>query len=152
MLRISAKAHDARRMIVLDTNVVSELMKPGPAAGVKRWFAGLTEEPVATTAVTLAELKAGIAFLPHGQRRAALMGALNRVVRVGVGLPIIAFGEDAADVYAALARARRQAGLHIDVADMMIAAVCVLADATLATRNVTDFDGTGLRVVDPWSG
>ena len=55
-LRISAKAHEARRMIVPDTIVISELMKPAPAAGVKRWFAGLTEEPAATTAVTLAEL------------------------------------------------------------------------------------------------
>ena len=139
-------------MIVLDTNVISELMKPVPDRGVRRWFAGLTGEPVATTAVTLAELKAGIAFLPDGQRRATLVNALNRVIQPGTGLPILAFDEDAADAYAALARARKQAGLHIDVADLMIGAVCALAGATLATRNVRDFDATGLPVVDPWNG
>ena len=65
--------------------------------------------------------------------------------------PILAFGEDAAGAYAALARARRRAGLHIDVADLMIGAVCVLAGAKLATRNVADFESTGLAVVDPWA-
>ena len=107
---------------------------------------------MATTAVTLAELKAGIAFLPDGQRRTTLFNALNRITQSGVGLPILAFDEDAADAYATLARARRQAGLHIDVADLMIVAVCALAGATLATRNVGDFDATGLSVVDPWTG
>ena len=139
-------------MIVLDTNVISELMKPAPDPGVRRWFAGLTEEPVATTAVTLAELKAGIAFLPDGQRRAGLFTALNRILQPGNGLPILAFDEDAADAYAVLARARRQAELHIDVANLMIGAICTLAGATLATRNVRDFDATGLTVVDPWCG
>ena len=151
-LQISKTTHSLGRMVVLDTNVISELMRPVPDPGVKRWFAGLADEAVATTAVTIAELKAGIAFLPDGHRKANLLSALGRVMQTGTGLPVLAFNEAAANVYADLALARRRAGLHIDIADLMIGAVCSVARGRLATRNVADFDGTGLRVVDPWNG
>ena len=138
-------------MIVLDTNVISELMKPQPDMNVQRWFSGLTGDPVATTAISLAELKAGIALLPEGRRRSGLFEALDAVTGPGSGLPVLAFDADAADTYAALVASRRRAGLHADPTDMMIGAICALADAALATRNVSDFDRTGLAVINPWA-
>lgn len=137
-------------MILLDTNVISELIKPAPAPEVVAWLTALEEETLATTAITLAELNAGIAFLPQGRRRAALYESLERALSALPGLPVIAFGEEAASVYGQLAAARRQAGLHIEPLDLMIAAIAQLGGAALATRNVGDFEATGVTLINPW--
>lgn len=137
-------------MIVLDTNVLSELMKPTPDAAVRQWLLDAREVTLATTAITLAELRAGIAVLPDGRRRTGLAAALDAALNDGAGLPVLGFEEEHAETYAALFRARRAVGRHADMADLMIAAVCLGAGAALATRNVGDFEGTPLTVVNPW--
>ncbi|MGB0694906.1 MAG: type II toxin-antitoxin system VapC family toxin [Rhodospirillaceae bacterium] len=137
-------------MVILDTNVLSELMKPGPDPAVLQWFLSAEHENFATTAITLAELRAGIAILPPGKRQLFLSETLNKVLASGTGLPVLGFGEEAAETYATLVLMRRRSGLHIDIADLMIASICAMAGAKLATRNVKDFAGTTIEIIDPW--
>lgn len=137
-------------MIVLDTNVVSEIFRPEPEARVLRWLEGLTGE-VAITAVTLAELLTGVRRLPDGRRRSVLAEridvALEPYRETGAILP---FDAAAAEQYADVLVARERAGLPIHTADAQIAAICRAHGATCATRNVKDFAGTGVDVLDPW--
>lgn len=137
-------------MIVLDTNVVSELFRPRPEAAVVAWLESLTGD-VAITAITLAELLAGIRGLPDGRRKTALgaqvESALQPYRRTGAVLP---FDDDAAEFYADVVVRRRQAGRPISTADAQIAAICRSRDAVCATRNTADFAHTGVALSDPW--
>lgn len=135
-------------MIVLDTNVTSELMRPSPATAVVAWVHGARE--LHTTSVTLAELLYGIERLPTGRRR-ELLAATAREVFSAFTDRVLAFDAAAAAEYAELVVARERAGTPIDGFDAQIAAICRTHAATLATRNVTDFHGTGVNVVDPWT-
>ena len=139
-------------MIVLDTNVISEVLRPGPDPRVVAWLEGLTGD-VAITAVTLAELLAGVRRLPKGRRRSAL------VVQIDAALEpyretraILPFDDRAAEQYADVLIAREQAGLPIHTADAQIAAICRAYGATCATRNSKNFTGTRVELVDPWAG
>lgn len=137
-------------MIVLDTNVVSEALR-GPDAGphVLAWLRGLDRPPV-TTVLTRAELLAGVAQLPDGQRKQALDAAVRSTLgRLGVCLPLT---DGAADRYAEVVAARRTRGRPISGFDALIAAICLEAGAALATRNIADFEGLGLVLVNPWQG
>lgn len=137
-------------MIVLDTNVVSEIFRPSPEAIVVDWLSSLTGD-VAITSVTLAELLSGIRRLPAGQRKDQL------AMRIEVALKpyrnsrsVLPFDEDAAERYADVLVTREAVGAPIHTADAQTAAICLAYGATCATRNVKDFSHTGVELIDPW--
>lgn len=137
-------------MIVLDTNVVSELFREAPDPGVVSWLEGLSDD-VAITSVTIAELLAGVRRMPEGRRRDVLEVAVRAAIEPYRGSgAILAFDESAAGEYAEVLVMRERAGRPIHTADAQIAAICRAHGAVCATRNVRDFDGTGAEVLDPW--
>ncbi len=138
-------------MIVLDTNVVSELMRPHPADEVVAWFALQDPRGLRLTAVTLAELLYGIARLPRGRRRSVLEAAIDELSSTFAD-EVLPFEQAAARRYAAVVSVRERTGAPIAALDAQIAAICLVHDATLATRNTKDFAGTGVDFVDPWVG
>ena len=138
-------------MFVLDTNVASELMRPRPTAAVAAWIAELDAQDMYLTAVSEAELLYGVAIMPTGKRRSALEAAMTRWLDRGFGKRILPFDSAAARVYAQIAAERRRTGRPIGEADCQIAAISRSRGAVLVTRNVRDFEGTGLHVIDPWS-
>ncbi len=137
-------------MIVLDTNVVSELMKAVPAEAVTRWIAGHRATTLYTTAITQSEILYGILLLPAGKRRSALEAAAGAMFIQDFASRILPFGIEAAHPYAQIAAQRRRAGRPISQFDAQIAAIARAARAPLATRNVGDFEGCGIKVVNPW--
>jgi predicted nucleic acid-binding protein len=138
-------------VIVLDTNVVSEALRRTPDERVLAWLESVTED-VAITAITLAELLAGVRRLPAGRRRTALSAAIDAsVAPYRETRAILSFDAAAAAEYAEVLAVRERDGRPIHAADAQIAAICRVASATCATRNVADFDGTGIRLVDPWT-
>lgn len=137
-------------MIILDTNVVSELMKPQPAQRVLRWISAHPPRSVFTTSVTRAEILYGIRLLPAGKRRDALERAADVAFERGLAGRILSFTEEAAPPYADISATRRRAGLPIASLDAQIAAIARLHRATLATRNLADFRDCGVELADPW--
>jgi hypothetical protein len=137
-------------MIVLDTNVLSELMKPAPAESVVRWVASQAATSLYTTAVTQAEILHGIMLMPPGRRRNAFEAAAEAMFNEEFGARTLAFGSDAARAYARIAAERRRAGRPILQFDAQIAGIARSAGAALATRNVADYDGCGVKVINPW--
>ncbi len=138
-------------MIVLDTNVLSELMRHEPDAVVVEWVDRQPADDVYLTSVTLAELLYGIVRLPDGRRKAALAELLEAMVADDFDHRVAAFDATAAAHYADIAVRRERAGRPISAADAQIAAICRSHDAVLATRNVDDFTETGISVVNPWT-
>jgi predicted nucleic acid-binding protein len=137
--------------MVLDTNVLSELMRPQPAAHVMAWFDGRAETAFFITAITRAEILLGIDLLPAGRRRDALAEAASRMFEQDFGGRCLPFDEHAAGIYARVVAERTRAGQPISTEDGEIAAISLLHGLPLVTRNVKDFDNiTGLRVVNPW--
>jgi predicted nucleic acid-binding protein len=136
-------------MIVLDTNVVSELMRPEPDPTVLTWLREQPGNDLHTTAVTVAEIRYGIARLPEGRRRTTLDQAAGEVF---AAFPdqVLAFDLAAADAYANVVAHRDDLGAPIDGFDAQIAAICRTHAAVLATRNTRDFVDTGIRVINPW--
>ena len=138
-------------MIVIDINVVSELMRARPDPAVLAWFAGHTAETLFLTAVSEAELRTGAAILPAGQRRDRLVGTLDAMIDQDFAGRILHFDSPAARSYAEIASARRATGKPIMDADCQIAAIARASGATIATRNVKDFEGCGINVINPWN-
>lgn len=137
-------------MIVLDTNVISELFKPQPDAEVVAWLESLDAE-VSITAVTLAELLAGVRRLPDGRRRSMLNNRIDTALEpYRETRAILPFDDIAAEQYADVLVVREQKGLPIHTADAQIAAICRAHGATCATRNTRDFAHTGIELFDPW--
>jgi predicted nucleic acid-binding protein len=137
-------------VIVLDTNVLSELIRRDPHDGVLRWMDSLDAATIATTAITAAELLYGVARLPAGRRRDLLGEAAQRLIEDDLGGRVEPFDASSAAHYAALAGDRERAGRPIGLADGQIAAICRKLGAALATRNTSDFEGTGIALIDPW--
>jgi hypothetical protein len=137
-------------MIILDTNVLSELMKPKPAMPVVAWIAEHPRAALYTTAITEAEILHGLMLLPPGRRRRALEAAASSMFAEDFEGRILGFGADAAPPYARIASERRKAGRPISHFAAQIAAIARSTGASVATRNVDDFDGCGVRVVNPW--
>src|SRR5258708_4828739 len=137
-------------MIVLDTNVISELMATEPDERVVEWTADKAPTSLFTTSVTEAEILFGIRLLPKGKRRdlieAAAGGPFDRLFH-GRVLP---FGRDAASAYARILADRRRRGSPMSTLDAQIAGIARAMNAELATRNTTDFAGCGIDLVDPW--
>lgn len=139
-------------MIVLDTNVVSELMRPAPDDVVVAWVDAQPPDDLYLTSMTVAELLFGVARLPSGRRRERLSERIGRLVDDLFADRVLAFDAPAAVAYARIATARERAGRPIGAADAVIVATAASAGASsLATRNVSDFVGAGLALVDPWS-
>jgi hypothetical protein len=138
-------------VIALDTNVVSELMSPRPDARVVAWMDGVAPGDLVLPAVVIGELWYGVARLPDGHRRDELARRLRALLGGPLAARIAAYDAAAAERYGFLVAAREAAGRATSVADGQIAATCLAHDAALATRNVKDFMGTGVHVVDPWS-
>lgn len=135
---------------ILDTNVVSDPMQPAPSVTVTAWWARQQPGALFITTVTVAEILYGIELLPHGKRRAALLaGAELMFGRVLAGR-ILPFDEGAARAFPEIAVRRRAQGRPIADLDAQIAAVARSRDALLATRNTADFEGCGVRLVNPW--
>ncbi len=137
-------------MIVLDTNVLSELTRRHPDQGVLGWLDSVPATEVVTTAVTAAELLYGVARLPVGHRRTALAAAVHGLLDEDLRGRVEPFDKIAAAHYAVVVADRERVGRPISVADAQIASVCRKLQAPLATRNIKDFEEVGLQLIDPW--
>ena len=138
-------------MVVLDTNVVSELMRTTPSAEVLVWMDKLPPRELFVTAVTEAEVRTGIAILPAGARRWGLADAAERTLGGLFAGRVLPFDSSAARAYADIAAASRAAGHPISQSDCQIAAIARSRGMAVATRNVRDFSETGAEVIDPWA-
>ncbi|HUC57309.1 MAG TPA: type II toxin-antitoxin system VapC family toxin [Streptosporangiaceae bacterium] len=136
-------------MIIVDTNVVSELMKPSPSARVLDWLGEQPGRELCTSAITVAEVLYGIERLPPGRRREDLRTAATGVFQA-FAEQVLAFDNDAAGEYALLVSHLERLGVPADGFDAQIAAICRVRGATLATRNVSDFRETGISIINPW--
>jgi predicted nucleic acid-binding protein len=136
-------------MIILDTTVVSELMRPEPAPQVASWVRDRDRRELRTTTITLAEVRYGIARLPDGRRKQVLLAAAGDIFTAFED-QVLPVDTAAAENYAVIASSRERAGKPITSFDALIAAVCRSQVAALATRNVSDFEGTGIEIIDPW--
>ena len=136
-------------MIVLDTNVVSELMRPAPDPGVVAWVHAQAGGELCTTAITLAEIRYGIERLPDGRRKQLLRSTAEEVFG-GFEQQVLAFDARSALRYAAIVSGRDRMGRPINGFDAQIASICREHQAALATRNGGDFQHTGVVVIDPW--
>jgi len=137
-------------VIVLDTNVVSELMQPAPTLAVLDWVDSREPSELVITAITAAELRAGVALLPVGRRRNEIGRRMESLVTRTFAGSVLPFDVDATTHYAEVIAARRRSGKPISAMDAQIAGICRRHEATLATRNRKDFAATGVELIDPW--
>lgn len=136
---------------LLDTNVLSELMRPHPAPVVLDWFTQNARTPMRTSAITQAEILTGIALLPAGKRRTTLAVAAEQMFEQDFAGNCLGFDTAAAKNYAVIVAARSRQGRAISTEDAQIAAIAVTADLSLVTRNTKGFENIhGLSVVNPW--
>lgn len=138
-------------MIILDTNVLSELMRPASSPAVVEWLDAQPASELAVTAIAVAEVLHGVRRLADGRRKAALEAAALRMFEEDFVQAALAFDHAAASVYADIVAQRERMGRPISTADAQIAAITRQHAAILATRNMRDFDGLGLDLIDPWS-
>lgn len=139
-------------MIILDTNVLSELMKPDPARLVVAWVSARSHPSLFTTAITESEILLGVALLPAGTKRRRLASAVEAIFAEDFDGRVLPFDSAAAADFAEIVAARRRAGRPISHADAQIAAIARCRRAAVATRNVGDFEGCSIEVQDPWAG
>jgi toxin FitB len=139
-------------MIILDTNVLSELMRPEPSPRVVAWIAKQPSTELFTTSITEAEILYGIELLTKGKRREGLLAAAEAMFAEDLAGRIFGFESDAARAFSKIAAHRHVLGRPISHADAQIAAIAQVRGAKLATRNIADFGDCGLDVVDPWNG
>ena len=137
-------------MVMIDTNVVSELMRAEPSAEVLSWMDEQTPRELFVTAVTEAEVRTGIALLPEGRRRRGLAEACERAFGSLFAGRVLPFDSDAARTYAEIAAARRVLGRPVSQADCQIAAIARSRGMAVATRNVRDFEDMGIDIFNPW--
>jgi len=136
--------------ILIDTNVLSELMRPASSPAVLNWLSKQPAGNLYTSSVTVAEILYGIEVLPHGQRRRELLEGAERMISKVFAGRILVFDEPAARMFSKIAAERRRRGRPISEMDAQIAAIASLHDLSLATRNTTDFEHCGVRLVNPW--
>lgn len=135
-------------MIVLDTNVISELARPAPDPAVLAWVDAQAELAIAATA--LAEWRFGVARLRESKRNRSLSDAIEQFIYDDLAGLVLAFDSACAEAYGLIVAARERAGRPIGIADAQIAATCAVHTAVLATRNTQDFLNTGIALVNPW--
>lgn len=137
-------------MIVLDTNVLSELMRAKPAPEVLAWIDAQPTSQLFISAITVAEILYGIARMADGKRKQSLLDVATLMFDEDFAGRILSFDSDAAVHYAGLAAESEAKGKVVDMADGQIAAIAALHDARVATRNVRHFDYLGVPVINPW--
>lgn len=137
-------------MIILDTNVITELMREVPDSKVASWIQRIDTKNLALTVIAIAEILRGIERLPKGKRRQRLEQNFKEFIQKGFRERIFPFDEEAAYVYGGIATAREKAGLSVDPVDLMIAAIAKNLQASIATRNIKDFEGCGITLINPW--
>ena len=137
-------------MIILDTNVLSALMRPRSEELVEAWFNGIAPERVWTTSITLFEVRFGLEILPASRRRRRLEDALTMLFNEDLEGRILPFDDRSAVCAAEIAARERQGGRSLEIRDLQIAGIASARRAALATRNVKHFDGLGLTLVNPW--
>jgi hypothetical protein len=138
-------------MIVLDTNVLSALMRAEPDRPVVRWLDRLAAESIWTTSITVFEVRFGLEVLPEGERKAALEHAFDQVISEDLRGRVLDFDARAASVAGEIAAKLRALGRPVDMRDAQIAGIIAARRATLATRNVRHFVDAGIPVIDPWN-
>ena len=138
-------------MFLLDTNIISELLRPSPDPAVETWVDGRRATDLYFSAIGEAELRYGVAVLPAGRRRAALASAIEAILQEDFMDRILPFDREAARDYADIAAMRRAAGRTVLPADSQIAAIARSRGMAIATRNVRDFENIGIEVIDPWT-
>ncbi len=139
-------------MIILDTNVVSELMRPAPERMVLRWFSGQAAEDLHVTSITMAELLYGIELISSSRRRDGVRAGAEKMFGDVFADRILAFEDRAARAFSQIASSRRRQGKPISEIDAQIAAIARAHGATLATRNPYVFEACGIKLVNPWEG
>ena len=139
-------------MIILDTNVISEIMRPAPDPYVVAWLAAQNSLSLTTTTITIAEIQRGICRLPQGRKRNDLTEKFEGFVAEAFSNRLLSFDISSAYLCGKVSEARDAKGLHADTVDMMIAAITKHVGAKLATRNINDFEGCGIKLINPWEG
>jgi predicted nucleic acid-binding protein len=137
-------------MILLDTNVISELMRREPSTRVVAWMEVQSRSRLGITAITQAEILYGIELLPKGRRKQGLLNAAQGMFSEDFRGRIFPFNSDAAHAFAKISAIRQTQGKPISQLDAQIAAIVQILGAELATRNVTDFEGCGIKLLNPW--
>jgi predicted nucleic acid-binding protein len=137
-------------VIILDTNVLSALMRTAPEAEVVRWLDHQPAESIWITSITLFETRLGLALLPRGRRRRSLELAFDRLLAEDLENRVLDFDSAAATEAAALAASRQRTGRPVDMRDTQIAGIALARRAKLATRNVRHFQDLSVTVIDPW--
>jgi len=138
-------------MIIFDTNVLSELMKSKPDSSVAAWVSRQNPDDIFTTTISEAEIQYGLALLPDSKRRRELSAAVEAMFADDMEGRVLVFDSTAAEAYGRIMVERRAAGRPISVPDAMVASVARAFEATVATRNIRDFEGCGITVIDPWA-
>lgn len=137
-------------MFLLDTNVLSAMMAPVVPSKIEQWVTGTPLRFLFTATICEAEILAGIAVLPEGRRRRDLTAAARYVLAHSFAQKIWPFDSDAAQAYAEIVAVSWSRGRRAEAQDLMIAAIAQSRDAAVVTRNVRDFDGCGVAVINPW--
>lgn len=137
-------------MIIVDTNVISELLRPAPAKQVETWLSAQDGANLYFTTIGEAELRHGVAILPSGKRRTSLIRAIEGILEEDFRDRILSFDRPAASAYAAIASERRALGRPISQFDCQIAAIARAHGASVATRNTDDYESCGLELLNPW--
>jgi predicted nucleic acid-binding protein len=141
----------SQAMYLLDTNVLSELMREQPAPEVLRWFAAHAAGDMATSSVTQAEILTGIALMPEGRRKKVLAQAAAQMFEQDFSNPCLSFDSEAAERYALVVANRQRLGQPMSVEDAQIAAIALVAGLVVVTRNTKDFENIeGLELNNPW--
>jgi toxin FitB len=142
-------------MIVLDTNVLSESLRPEPSERVGRWVAAQSPQDMFITTITIAEMLYGLEITPAGKRRAgweaAWEAAIERIISRGFDGRVLPFDVASARIYGRLSAAREKIGRPISQSDAMIAAISRSRNAAIATRNTKDFEHCGVKLINPWT-
>jgi toxin FitB len=138
-------------VILLDTNVLSAVMRTADEPNVERWLDAQPPDSVWTTTVTMFEIRFGLVLLARGRRRERLEAAFARAIDEILDGRVLPFDRPAAETAAALAAERRRSGRPIEIRDVQIAGIAKARRATLATRNTRHFEALGIQLVDPWA-
>ncbi len=137
-------------MLILDTNVLSEMMRPEPEHKIADWLVRQPSDELFTTAVCQAEVLAGLAILPSGRRRSDLEEAARAMFADDFGGRILPFDTEAASAYAEIFATRKKAGRPSGTIDLMLAAIARVRGASVVTRNVADFEAVDVAIINPW--
>lgn len=138
-------------MIIVDTNVVSEAIRPGRSLAVVNWLDAQIIETLYLTATSLSELRLGLEILPAGKRKNALTADVNALMATFFGTRILPFDKEAAIAYGELVVSARSRGRAVSVTDGQIGAIASVHDFSVATRDTTPFKALGVQVINPWN-